>query len=130
MIRRPPRSTQSRSSAASDVYKRQVQLTCGVELSYRDELDEPELQETLAAVSGDRVRFYAISRQEAARAQLHGAHLHRDETCDVVNRVGPAAGPHVVDRKDNRVIQNSFELIRVVVGGCARSPFKREGRDR
>eukprot|EP00657_Telonema_sp_P-1_P012048 TRINITY_DN8185_c0_g1_i1.p1 TRINITY_DN8185_c0_g1~~TRINITY_DN8185_c0_g1_i1.p1 ORF type:complete len:132 (+),score=85.87 TRINITY_DN8185_c0_g1_i1:82-477(+) len=26
MIRRPPRSTQSRSSAASDVYKRQVQM--------------------------------------------------------------------------------------------------------
>src|SRR5680860_1911530 len=26
MIRRPPRSTQSRSSAASDVYKRQVML--------------------------------------------------------------------------------------------------------
>src|SRR5450756_2071422 len=26
MIRRPPRSTQSRSSAASDVYKRQVEL--------------------------------------------------------------------------------------------------------
>ena len=25
MIRRPPRSTQSRSSAASDVYKRQIQ---------------------------------------------------------------------------------------------------------
>src|SRR5450756_1478043 len=29
MIRRPPRSTQSRSSAASDVYKRQVWLTYG-----------------------------------------------------------------------------------------------------
>src|SRR5680860_1895795 len=28
MIRRPPRSTQSRSSAASDVYKRQAEL-CG-----------------------------------------------------------------------------------------------------
>ena len=27
MIRRPPRSTQSRSSAASDVYKRQVNIT-------------------------------------------------------------------------------------------------------
>src|SRR5450756_2797700 len=26
MIRRPPRSTQSRSSAASDVYKRQIQV--------------------------------------------------------------------------------------------------------
>eukprot|EP00657_Telonema_sp_P-1_P012430 TRINITY_DN89_c0_g1_i1.p1 TRINITY_DN89_c0_g1~~TRINITY_DN89_c0_g1_i1.p1 ORF type:complete len:102 (+),score=66.98 TRINITY_DN89_c0_g1_i1:89-394(+) len=30
MIRRPPRSTQSRSSAASDVYKRQIQ-DCGFE---------------------------------------------------------------------------------------------------
>src|SRR5450756_1777041 len=29
MIRRPPRSTQSRSSAASDVYKRQVQRMLG-----------------------------------------------------------------------------------------------------
>src|SRR5680860_884811 len=32
MIRRPPRSTQSRSSAASDVYKRQV--VCGMALYY------------------------------------------------------------------------------------------------
>src|SRR5450756_3238388 len=30
MIRRPPRSTQSRSSAASDVYKRQLHLPGGV----------------------------------------------------------------------------------------------------
>src|SRR5450756_2925500 len=29
MIRRPPRSTQSRSSAASDVYKRQVEVMVG-----------------------------------------------------------------------------------------------------
>src|SRR5450756_2371626 len=29
MIRRPPRSTQSRSSAASDVYKRQVSVPAG-----------------------------------------------------------------------------------------------------
>ena len=36
MIRRPPRSTQSRSSAASDVYKRQVYAQAGVKgfLSY------------------------------------------------------------------------------------------------
>eukprot|EP00657_Telonema_sp_P-1_P010308 TRINITY_DN466_c0_g1_i3.p2 TRINITY_DN466_c0_g1~~TRINITY_DN466_c0_g1_i3.p2 ORF type:complete len:124 (+),score=25.74 TRINITY_DN466_c0_g1_i3:115-486(+) len=31
MIRRPPRSTQSRSSAASDVYKRQAQLRSVIE---------------------------------------------------------------------------------------------------
>src|SRR5450756_656814 len=44
MIRRPPRSTQSRSSAASDVYKRQVYIsvrrrvvdTMGVKEQYRD----------------------------------------------------------------------------------------------
>src|SRR5450756_3253097 len=32
MIRRPPRSTQSRSSAASDVYKRQVEVVDGTGL--------------------------------------------------------------------------------------------------
>src|SRR5450756_3257976 len=32
MIRRPPRSTQSRSSAASDVYKRQGMATAGIVL--------------------------------------------------------------------------------------------------
>ena len=31
MIRRPPRSTQSRSSAASDVYKRQTQADINIE---------------------------------------------------------------------------------------------------
>src|SRR5680860_851054 len=44
MIRRPPRSTQSRSSAASDVYKRQVDIqdlaNLGWELS--DELESKE----------------------------------------------------------------------------------------
>src|SRR5680860_319993 len=38
MIRRPPRSTQSRSSAASDVYKRQIQTK-----SYDDTLDVDDL---------------------------------------------------------------------------------------
>ena len=33
MIRRPPRSTQSRSSAASDVYKRQVKKHARIEMS-------------------------------------------------------------------------------------------------
>src|SRR5450756_1362664 len=45
MIRRPPRSTQSRSSAASDVYKRQV-LFCQVDVTGRTEI-EPSA-ETLA----------------------------------------------------------------------------------
>src|SRR5450756_2998442 len=37
MIRRPPRSTQSRSSAASDVYKRQVEHTAHVDLRILDQ---------------------------------------------------------------------------------------------
>src|SRR5450756_1493062 len=44
MIRRPPRSTQSRSSAASDVYKRQVQHTMG------------SLTERLACTEGPSLR--------------------------------------------------------------------------
>ena len=43
MIQRPPRSTQSRSSAASDVYKRQVfngvYVTKDVDQGYLDFLD-------------------------------------------------------------------------------------------
>src|SRR5680860_244960 len=36
MIRRPPRSTQSRSSAASDVYKRQNEDCSGLEVRRQD----------------------------------------------------------------------------------------------
>eukprot|EP01017_Pseudomicrothorax_dubius_P033531 TRINITY_DN4500_c0_g1_i13.p1 TRINITY_DN4500_c0_g1~~TRINITY_DN4500_c0_g1_i13.p1 ORF type:complete len:113 (+),score=23.10 TRINITY_DN4500_c0_g1_i13:22-360(+) len=35
MIRRPPRSTQSRSSAASDVYKRQLQEAFKIKEAYK-----------------------------------------------------------------------------------------------
>src|SRR5680860_1564349 len=35
MIRRPPRSTQSRSSAASDVYKRQIKRRIGIDMEHR-----------------------------------------------------------------------------------------------
>src|SRR5450756_3234380 len=60
MIRRPPRSTQSRSSAASDVYKRQVcevplvrvvevcGVGCGVKIDGTDEDGEPPLQAATA----------------------------------------------------------------------------------
>src|SRR5450756_573385 len=38
MIRRPPRSTQSRSSAASDVYKRQIVVDDDIDVSNLEEL--------------------------------------------------------------------------------------------
>ena len=42
MLRRPPRSTQSRSSAASDVYKRQVRVLLG-----RRERDDQRVHQAL-----------------------------------------------------------------------------------
>ena len=38
MIRRPPRSTLSSSSAASDVYKRQAYILCEVDTKNYDEI--------------------------------------------------------------------------------------------
>src|SRR5680860_1908062 len=57
MIRRPPRSTQSRSSAASDVYKRQtlLRLIAGIETPDAGEI---RLDGTVVA---------SLSRREAAR---------------------------------------------------------------
>src|SRR5450756_2459496 len=47
MIRRPPRSTQSRSSAASDVYKRQR-----LRLVFPDPLRQPHHRQALAGALG------------------------------------------------------------------------------
>ena len=48
MIRRPPRSTPSNSSAASDVYKRQVRTTVnGIEDSVADHVKEAEASDDL-----------------------------------------------------------------------------------
>src|SRR5450756_3217093 len=52
MIRRPPRSTQSRSSAASDVYKRQANESLGfdklVSVGNKADVAEAELLEYIA----------------------------------------------------------------------------------
>ena len=60
MIRRPPRSTQSRSSAASDVYKRQDEIDYVAEF-YSDDIDyfdlrtKDELREHLGDIIVDKV---------------------------------------------------------------------------
>ena len=56
MIRRPPRSTQSRSSAASDVYKRQL-----------EELDEHAIATSVVAVPGsaDEQEISTVARHTA-----------------------------------------------------------------
>src|SRR5450756_2433072 len=75
MIRRPPRSTQSRSSAASDVYKRQF-------------------------LHGARVFATAGSEEKLARAQALGAyeviHHHRHDIAEEIRRLTNRRGVDVV----------------------------------
>src|SRR5450756_3065955 len=80
MIRRPPRSTQSRSSAASDVYKRQkgaveeVFAACKYyaidgETGPLDESHFAQAQETTAKLNADGFRVIAVAFKEMPPAQ-------------------------------------------------------------
>src|SRR5450756_2748690 len=60
MIRRPPRSTQSRSSAASDVYKRQAQTIIAQDMPLflpREERDAAQILSEAFARDGIEVRL-------------------------------------------------------------------------
>src|SRR5450756_2001415 len=79
MIRRPPRSTQSRSSAASDVYKRQVMLriTTGVHAGGHEFIATAhEDQKFGVAIAGGQA--LAALRAILARPELElvGIHCH------------------------------------------------------
>src|SRR5450756_2858144 len=66
MIRRPPRSTQSRSSAASDVYKRQL---------YKDLRDRTEVFDGVIARASAPVSVSDGGTSERARAELVSGNL-------------------------------------------------------
>src|SRR5680860_1897402 len=61
MIRRPPRSTQSRSSAASDVYKRQMQSL----IAYSKEASVSDLVEAILNKTGYKAILQADNTPEA-----------------------------------------------------------------
>src|SRR5450756_2115940 len=101
MIRRPPRSTQSRSSAASDVYKRQREMLDGgvaepalrhgnraakgfVVGGVRDELEVAHQVASLAAVvEADRanqpIRHGTLAKRLLERAALRIGAIHDRE---------------------------------------------------
>ena len=58
MIRRPPRSTLDRSSAASDVYKRQGYLTVMVKSDYELGLTDVHIQFDKLNDRGNKFEFY------------------------------------------------------------------------
>src|SRR5450756_917322 len=114
MIRRPPRSTQSRSSAASDVYKRQV-----------EERYAHGAARTLAPAQGSAVEAtlpaQGIPAQQRADAQVSGD--DRDEAA-------PSAG----DRRRNCRTSNHdryrqlADVRHEIKAGCHRQPAA--GHDR
>src|SRR5450756_2509449 len=89
MIRRPPRSTQSRSSAASDVYKRQVLRQCeplGMHVVILDALDTHRLERSESYVKRDVLDVNAEvpypcqqlrGEMQASRRGSNGARLAR-----------------------------------------------------
>src|SRR5450756_2443909 len=78
MIRRPPRSTQSRSSAASDVYKRQA-------------LSDPGLGDTANFVA--RMTSYNGSLL-ALTANNNGGQVYATYISPSIDQVTPASGPY------------------------------------
>src|SRR5450756_333612 len=78
MIRRPPRSTQSRSSAASDVYKRQVleKYSCGKQCSCRNHRNAGYLMSRYNATSSGLTQAEADLRY----LELTGGALTDDVT--------------------------------------------------
>src|SRR5680860_815219 len=82
MIRRPPRSTQSRSSAASDVYKRQEAASMPLENSQgfhisawcsviMNTMKNPDAAENTMRTAGDAVRRVRGARDVSLRQLAH-----------------------------------------------------------
>src|SRR5680860_102116 len=139
MIRRPPRSTQSRSSAASDVYKRQI-VVCPLAPDtryYRPHRSCPEmtlsvrknttstLQNTRARVLSDRrldlfqkllfLRLELFLRQDTLVLEL-------SESLDLLNgrflegRISPASLPQILHQVLSLLLQVSRQLAHVTAG--------------
>src|SRR5450756_1433321 len=82
MIRRPPRSTQSRSSAASDVYKRQVlEVGCG----------PGHLANLLAATRGFEVTGLDLDPEMVERARVNAQRAANGDGREATFVVGDVA---------------------------------------
>src|SRR5450756_2204314 len=91
MIRRPPRSTQSRSSAASDVYKRQ-ELPNPLEGALQ--VSPAELGQATVVAQVGRTTVRTEDAGECFPQQLH-QHLHAPTAGDVVeHKPRGAQRPH------------------------------------
>ena len=98
MIRRPPRSTQSRSSAASDVYKRQTYITVerimtGKVRSFREWIDyvgKDHLHHRLYELLQDRRKVVLFIYTLSATLGISAIALRNARTIDSILLVGQA----------------------------------------
>src|SRR5680860_1064275 len=85
MIRRPPRSTQSRSSAASDVYKRQPFLLTSIKAEFRHGLSyirgRPQPNTHQPGNSSELPCPLALPQDKLILRILKILHLHPSKTC-------------------------------------------------
>eukprot|EP00657_Telonema_sp_P-1_P007306 TRINITY_DN27095_c0_g1_i1.p1 TRINITY_DN27095_c0_g1~~TRINITY_DN27095_c0_g1_i1.p1 ORF type:complete len:172 (-),score=84.03 TRINITY_DN27095_c0_g1_i1:142-657(-) len=139
MIRRPPRSTQSRSSAASDVYKRQLRATASNKAAFEadkarleaENLERRKEAEAVAAKMGDLK--VVMVRAAGESGQLYGSVSSRD-IADAVTEAGVAISRNqvVLDRAiktlglHDVVIRLHPEVTKIVVVNIARSEAEAE----
>src|SRR5680860_450790 len=105
MIRRPPRSTQSRSSAASDVYKRQIALI--------------EKAKSLAVVAasfdwmdiGSFKDLHDVVPQDEKGNYFYGENIHTIDVENVFVRNEESDKPIAVIGLDNVVVVNTPDGI-------------------
>eukprot|EP00658_Telonema_sp_P-2_P074366 TRINITY_DN6356_c0_g1_i5.p2 TRINITY_DN6356_c0_g1~~TRINITY_DN6356_c0_g1_i5.p2 ORF type:complete len:111 (+),score=11.71 TRINITY_DN6356_c0_g1_i5:139-471(+) len=107
MIRRPPRSTLSSSSAASDVYKRQVPLErCHADSAFAAELDLVRAVRQQSQAPRDREAYVLAHRWDRHRRNLkvHGEEATKDCASDT--------GPHHPETEPFKIPSAEVECYR------------------
>src|SRR5450756_1116677 len=113
MIRRPPRSTQSRSSAASDVYKRQRRRRARGRRGRRHHrrttkgnlVDKPRIDDLLPHAGGSR---YALVMIAAKRARQINSYYHsRGENTMGIEQLTPP----LINTRSTNLLTIAFEEI-------------------
>ena len=122
MIRRPPRSTLSSSSAASDVYKRQVLKSCqanGVSrLVYTSTPSVAFSGKPIQAgteslpYTKNRVSFYALTKAMAEKAVLDAHHQGKFQTLSLrPHLVWGEGDPHLLPRVISRHKAGKLKIV-------------------
>src|SRR5680860_547716 len=109
MIRRPPRSTQSRSSAASDVYKRQVDPNGDTTAFYADikRMNEEQRANWMAAYEGENQELLANMPEGKELAQWKFNRYMRDYLA-CIKSVDDGVGELLDFLKENGLDENTI----------------------